>query len=164
MKNNQKKDIVKKDSDIATKKGGPYTLAERLQRQKLVSILYVQMGYSAIKIAEELGVNRNTINEDIKECLLQLADVLPNNEIESIFLLQINALRSQKALLRERVDYPLPREQWIKIHKMITDIDYKIAQMVVRVMTSKKEPKRKLTKLVQSKNKKTLDFVPKLPC
>jgi len=156
---------ITKKTKQAKKSGGPYNLTERLQRQKQVSILYIEEGYSAIKIAEKLGVNRNTVNEDIKECLLQLADEIPNNEIESIFLLQINALRAQKVQLNTRMEYPLKPEIWMKIQKLIADIDYKIAQMVVRLMTSKREPKRKLAKLVESKDAKSSeDTVPKLPC
>jgi len=146
------------------KAGGPYPITDRLQRQKLVSILYIEEGYSAVKIAEKLGVNRNTVNEDIKECLLQLADEIPNNEIESIFLLQINALRAQKTWLKERMEIFYKPENLIKIQKLITDIDYKIAQMAVRLMTSKREPKRTLAKLVESKDtKSSSDTVPKLP-
>ena len=153
-----------KKTKQAKKAGGPYPITDRLQRQKLVSILYIEEGYSAVKIAEKLGVNRNTVNEDIKECLLQLADEIPNNEIESIFLLQINALRAQKAELNAQLEHPNKPEIWIKIQKLITDIDYKIAQMVVKLMTSKREPKRKLAKLVESKDTKTSrDTVPKLP-
>jgi len=116
-----------KKTKQAKKAGGPYPITDRLQRQKLVSILYIEEGYSAVKIAEKLGVNRNTVNEDIKECLLQLADEIPNNEIESIFLLQINALRAQKVELNARLEYPNKPEIWMKIQKLITEIDYKIA-------------------------------------
>ena len=147
------------------KTGGPYPITDRLQRQKLVSILYIEEGYSAIKIAEKLGVNRNTVNEDIKECLLQLADEIPNNEIESIFLTQINALRAKKSELNEQLENPHKADTWIKIQKLITDIDYKIAQMVVKLMTTKREPKRKLAKLVESEDAKSIeDNAPKLPC
>jgi len=149
----------------AKKSGGPYPITDRLQRQKQVSVLYIEKGYSAVKIAEKLGVNRNTVNEDIKECLLQLADEIPNNEIESIFLLQINALRAQKSELSAQLENPHKAETWIQIQKMIIDIDYKIAQMVVKLMTSKRDPKRKLAKLVESKDTKSSeDTVPKLSC
>lgn len=48
------------------KKGGPYTKDERETRQKEVSRFYFEFGYSAVKIADLMKVNRNTINEDIK--------------------------------------------------------------------------------------------------
>jgi len=63
------------------------------------------------------------------------------------------------------LEFPIKPEIWIKIQKLIVDIDYKIAQMVVKLMTSKREPKRKLAKLVESKDTKSSeDTVPKLSC
>lgn len=48
------------------KKGGPYTKQEKEDRQNEVYRLHFEYGSSAVKIAEMLNVNRNTINEDIK--------------------------------------------------------------------------------------------------
>ena len=48
------------------KEGGPYTKQQQQERRKKVNELYFEKHLSALKIADILGVNRNTINEDIK--------------------------------------------------------------------------------------------------
>tara|TARA_B110000438_G_scaffold265269_1_gene278482 strand:+ start:356 stop:577 length:222 start_codon:yes stop_codon:yes gene_type:complete len=48
------------------KDGGPYSKQQQAERRKKVNELYFEKNLSALKIAEMLGVNRNTINEDIK--------------------------------------------------------------------------------------------------
>ena len=52
--------------EIVPKQGGPYTKTEQDDRRKKVYSMYFEKGFSAIKIAHELEVNRNTINQDIK--------------------------------------------------------------------------------------------------
>ncbi len=42
------------------KKGGPYTKQEKEDRQIEVNKLHFEYGYSAVKIAEMLNVNRKT--------------------------------------------------------------------------------------------------------
>jgi len=79
-------------TELEKKKGGPYTKNEQEQRRKSVRELHFEKGYSAVKISEILGINRNTINEDIKNCYMQMADEIP--EQNAFFVLkQIDRLR-----------------------------------------------------------------------
>jgi len=55
-----------KEEKTSVKKGGPYTERQRLQRQNKVYLMHFEQGYSAVIIANELGVSRNTINSDIQ--------------------------------------------------------------------------------------------------
>ena len=52
--------------EIAQKQGGPYTKSEQDERRNKVYSMYFEKGFSAIKIAIELKVNRNTINQYIR--------------------------------------------------------------------------------------------------
>ena len=59
--------VVSKQERVQNEKdGGPYTKDERTKRQNEVARLHFEYGYSAVKIAEMMKVNRNTINSDIK--------------------------------------------------------------------------------------------------
>jgi len=49
------------------KKGGPYSKKDRSLRIDHVCKLHFEYGYSAKKISELMEVNRNTINDDIKQ-------------------------------------------------------------------------------------------------
>ena len=86
------------------KKGGPYTKQEKLNRHNQVYQLYFEKDYSAVRIAEELGVNRNAINSDIKTLYLQFADELPEHEMGALFLSQLHAFKDQKARLVEKLE------------------------------------------------------------
>ena len=47
------------------KKGGPYSKKEREDRRMQVYNLHFEEDLPAVKIAEMLDVNRNTVNDDI---------------------------------------------------------------------------------------------------
>ena len=48
------------------KRGGPYTKPQQEKRRRQVHEMYFEKGRSAVGIARELGVNRNTVNEDVR--------------------------------------------------------------------------------------------------
>ena len=119
------------------KRGGPYPLKDRTERRNKVFHMYVEKGYSAARIAKELDVQRNTINSDIRECCLNLVEELPKNEVGSIFLSQLHALRYQKTRLIDKSEREIDPKTELMYDRMIIDIDHKIAQMILKMMTSK---------------------------
>jgi hypothetical protein len=50
---------------LKNKKGGPYNKADRHARRAEVYRLHFEFGYSAIRIADMMKINRNTINGDV---------------------------------------------------------------------------------------------------
>ena len=54
------------DYGNCSKTSSPYTKNEQDERRNKVYSMYFEKGFSAIKIAIELKVNRNTINQDVK--------------------------------------------------------------------------------------------------
>jgi len=122
---------------IDPKKGGPYTEQEKLIRRNKVYNLHFEKGYSALRIAEDLGVNRNTINSDIKELYIQFADELPDHEVAGLFLSQIHAFKFQKARLVEKIEKQNEPKIQMQLEKIISDIDYRIGQIVVKLMKGK---------------------------
>jgi transposase-like protein len=115
------------------KLGGPYTKPEQEERRKQVHALYFEKGFSAVKIATELGVNRNTINEDIRYWLSHIGSQMPNGSIASIVFKQIEILESQRQRLLEQVEKETEFDSKIKIEKMILEITYKIASLVAKM-------------------------------
>lgn len=72
--------VVSKQERIQNEKdGGPYTKDERTKRQNEVARLHFEYGYSAVKIAEMMKVNRNTINSDIKYLYSEIKKELKQN-------------------------------------------------------------------------------------
>ena len=118
------------------KKGGPYTEQEKLERQNKVYHLHFEKDYSAVRISEELGINRNTINSDIKELYIQFADELPNHEASGLLLSQIHAFKFQKARRVEKLEKITEPKIQVQLEKLISDIDYRIGQIVVILMPS----------------------------
>lgn len=115
------------------KKGGPYTKAEQEKRRIKVYELYFEKGYSATKIAEELGVNRNTINDDIKSWYGEMAAQIGVNNVGTILLKQIERLEIQRRRLVEQIEGLTNFEKKITVEKMIFDIDNKIAGFAAKM-------------------------------
>ena len=121
---------------IKTKKGGPYTKQEQEKRRKQVYELHFEKGSSAVSIANELDVNRNTINEDIKFWQMQIASQLEDEDLGGIILKQIERLEIQKKRLLGQLEKS-ELEQSLRIEKMIFDIDYKITGFVSKIAERK---------------------------
>jgi predicted DNA-binding protein YlxM (UPF0122 family) len=118
--------------EIAQKQGGPYTKNEQDERRKKVYSMYFEKGFSAIKIANELQVNRNTINQDVKflrSGLTQKDQIKP-----AIWLLeQKEHLEQQKDRLLELLEITKDFEQRLRVEKIILDIEGKITNLVIRI-------------------------------
>jgi len=118
--------------EIAQKQGGPYTKNEQEERRNKVYNMYFEKGFSAIKIAMELKVNRNTINQDIKflrSSLTQKDQIKP-----AIWLLeQKEHLEQQKDRLIELLEITKDFEQKLRVEKIILDIEGKITNLVIKI-------------------------------
>ena len=118
--------------EIAQKQGGPYTKNEQDERRNKVYNMYFEKGFSAIKIAIELKVNRNTINQDVKfwrSSLTQKDQIKP-----AIWLIeQKEHLEQQKDRLIELLEITKDFEQRLKVEKIILDIEGKITNLVIKI-------------------------------
>jgi|CXWL01.1.fsa_nt_gi predicted DNA-binding protein YlxM (UPF0122 family) len=118
--------------EIAQKQGGPYTKNEQDERRKKVYNMYFEKGFSAIKIAIELEVNRNTINQDVKFLRSELTQ---KDQIKpAIWLLeQKEHLEQQKDRLIELLEITKDFEQRLRVEKIILDIEGKITNLVIKI-------------------------------
>ncbi len=119
------------------KRGGPYTKQDQEHRRLEVYRLYFEEGKSAVKIAEMLNVNRNTVNEDIKFWHSQLAHEIGHQDLGSKLLEQIHRLELQRSRLLEELDKLQKFEERIVIEKMLFEIDSRLAQIFTKIAVSK---------------------------
>jgi len=117
---------------LGKKKGGPYSKKDRNLRMEKVSRLHFEYGYSANKISELLNVNRNTINNDIRNMYLTFKKYW--NKISTVSLLQshVESLLAQKRRLREELDITKKLSEKLAIEKMILQVESKIQQIQIR--------------------------------
>lgn len=125
-------DQVLKDSE--EKKGGPYTKQEQEERRDKVYELHFEKGYSAVTIAQMLGVNRNTVNTDIQYWYGQLAYQVTEKNLSGMLLKQIERLDAQRKRLYDEIEKQSDFLIKLRLEKMVLDIDNKIAGYVSKIM------------------------------
>lgn len=109
------------------KRGGPYTKQEQEQRRTKVYELYFEKGCSALKISEMLGVNRNTVNSDIRYWYTQMRAQIGGENIGGILLKEIERFEIQRKRLLEHAGQETDFAAKVVLEKMIFEIDNKIA-------------------------------------
>jgi transposase-like protein len=107
------------------KRGGPYTKPEQGKRRKRVYEMYFEKGRSAVSIARELGVNRNTVNEDIKILTNQIGDELCQESVRDFLIRHVERIDLQRERLMMQLENAEGNER-IRIEKMLLDIEMKI--------------------------------------
>ena len=118
------------------KKGGRYTKKEQEERKIQVYHLHFEENKSAIKIAELLNVNRNTINEDIRYWHLQLANEMKAQDLTAKMTKQIQRMEIQRDRLLEDLDEAESLDEKIKLEKFISDIDNRLVQLFSKMISS----------------------------
>jgi len=116
------------------KNGGPYTIKDKEERRKEVHKLHFEKGFSAVRIAEILKVNRNTINEDIKYWYSNIKEEV-KHENEDCILRQIGRLESQRSRIVNKIIENESKDV-IKYEKMLLDMDVRINNLLVKINDS----------------------------
>lgn len=112
--------------EVQSKKGGPYSKNDQQRRQTEVYRLHFDHGYSALKIAEMMKINRNTINSDIKQLYEKMSKEFSEFDAGALIIKQLNRLESQRARLFENLEGQIEMHNKLVIEKLILDIDQKI--------------------------------------
>jgi predicted DNA-binding protein YlxM (UPF0122 family) len=120
------------DFKSKNKKGGPYSQKDKDTRIEEVCRLHFEYGYSANKISELIGVNRNTINNDIKQLYLTLEKNWEKTSAVSLLQNHIVSVFAQKRRLREALDNTEKISEKLAIEKMILQVESKINQFQLR--------------------------------
>ena len=136
---------------LEKKKGRPYNKKDQDKRRGQVHTLHFEKGYSAVKIAETLGVNRNTINEDIKYGYSNIKEEV-RQENDDYVLRQIGRLESQRSRLVERITEDKVKDA-IKYEKMLMDTDVRINNLLMKINDSVIHQVKKDTSIQEDKIK-----------
>lgn len=119
------------------KNGGPYPKHEQEIRREKVFQMHFEQGYSAVKIAELLGVHRNTITSDLQSWYEELAQDRTNSNSNWLGK-QLLRLESQRTRLQEFLVDGLNLKDRLQLEKAIHQIDLSISSIIVKVETSRK--------------------------
>jgi len=123
---------------MSEKNGGPYTKPEQEERRRKVYEMHFEKSLSALKIAEALDVNRNTINDDIRYWYSELACEFDKTDIKDLFLRQYHRMESQRARLETLLEKQQDVHMSLKIERMIYDLDRAIAKIIVPIAEAQK--------------------------
>lgn len=115
-----------------SQKFAPFSKIERQKRRAEVFKLHIEYGYSAVKIAELLKVNRNTINNDIKWCYNQVRVSHPG--IIEIFKRQLYRHETQRQRLRAMLDIPCSMQERLAVERLIFELDSRLGSMVQKTI------------------------------
>jgi len=115
------------------KKGGPYSAKERRIRRERVAELFFEKGFPTLEISRMLDVNRNTVTNDLKYCNSKLAAEYNTFDVNTKFLTQLHRMEVQRRRLVDLLLKQIPFKERLVLEKMITDIDYKVLQSVIRI-------------------------------
>lgn len=119
-----------------TKRGGPYSRAERDKRQHEVYKLHFEYGYSARKISDLMKVNRNTVNGDID---YWYSKIYKNTKVFNpapTIILNLERLELQRTRLREQLDKTNAFQERLALERLIYEIDCKIMHVHNRLAES----------------------------
>jgi len=112
------------------KKGGPYSEFDREIRQKKVFMLHIEYGFPAVKIAEMMKVNRNTINEDIKACYSKLSSYFDDQSLAQSTKKQIYRFEMQRTHLLGYLGEEISLKEKLGVQRLIFELDKKILENI----------------------------------
>jgi hypothetical protein len=124
MKGNKevKKNLVKPRHKFA-----PYTRAERKERRDEVYKLHFEYGMPAIRIAELMKVDRNTINNDLKILYNRaIKEYNSENSFDDLIAKQLLRLETQRDRLGLYLSEVKDTNSKISIERLIMDNDFKV--------------------------------------
>ncbi len=140
------------------KNGGPYTQREQEERKIKVYHLHFEENKSAVKIAELLSVNRNTINDDIRYWHLQLANEMKAQNLSAKMTKQIQRMEIQRDRLLGDLENAESLTEKISIEKFISEIDNKLVQFFSKMILSGKTEMEPTVKLEEINEEEIKDF------
>ena len=118
------------------KNGGPYTKKQREERRNKVFKLHIEQGKSAVATSKILGVNRNTINEDIQFWNDKFNDDYLKYDYTSWVAKQFQRLESQRDRLIDQLKEEDTKNK-LAIEDRIYRLDVKILEFAEKILKGK---------------------------
>lgn len=123
-------------SKTIQKNGGPYSKPEQEVLRNEVFRLHFEEGFSAVRIASKLGVNRNTVNEYIKKWYSELGETkfqYSPRWLDKFFA----RLELQRTRLLQILEEKLSLKERLQIEKFLSKIDMDMSSLVVKIEASR---------------------------
>lgn len=117
------------------KKFAPYTKTERLKRRKEVYRLHFDLGVPAIRIADMMNVDKNTINNDIQLLYRELRKSQESIHFEDFYAQQMARIGSQRSRLMSYLEKTDTVEKKLAIERSIADIDFRAMAASFKIST-----------------------------
>ena len=143
------------------KKGGRCSRKEQEERRLHVYHLHFEENKSAVKIAELLGVNRNTINGDVAYWHSQLAHEINSQDLSAKMTKQFQRMEMQRDRLMEDLENTSPDERF-RIEKFISEIDNRLMQFYSKMILSGKTTLEPTVKINEMDEDEIKEFVREL--
>ena len=121
------------------KKGGRYTKKEQEERKLQVYRLHFEEETPAVEIAKLLGVNRNTINDDISYWYQRIGNQINVKGITAKIARQILLMHTQRDRMLEYLEDDESISGKIKIEKFIFDVDNKLSSIYSKMLDNHQE-------------------------
>lgn len=119
------------------KSSAPYSKKDRFARRHEVYRLHFELGYPAVRIADLMKVNRNTINSDIKYWYSKLADRFADRSFHAEMERYQVRLEIQRTRLVEDLEkHKDDLEERLSIEKLILEIDSRLNSSIVKTYTT----------------------------
>ena len=113
------------------KRGGPYTKPQQEKRREQVYQMYFEKGLSAVSIARELGVNRNTVNEDVRFLCSEISSEYRKERLSEMASGHLERFELQRERMMRLLGSAENKEK-PRIEKMVFDMDYKVFSLVTK--------------------------------
>jgi len=113
------------------KRGGPYTKPQQEKRREQVYQMYFEKGLSAVSIARELGVNRNTVNEDVRFLCSEISSEYRKERLSEMASGHLERFELQRERMMQLLESAENKEK-PRIEKIIFDMDYKVFSLVTK--------------------------------
>ena len=145
--------------DEQVKKGGRYTKREQEERKLQVYHLHFEQNKPAVKIAELLNVNRNTVNDDIIYWHQQLASEMNAQDITAKMTKQIQRMEIQRDRLLDDLEDTKNLDDKIKVERFISDMDNRLIQAFSKMILGGMESLSPRVKLEEINEDNIKEFV-----
>jgi hypothetical protein len=121
------------------KKFAPYTKAQRRKRRSEVYKLHFELGIPALRIAEIMHVDKNTIYNDLQTLYQEVTEDQDKIGYSEFFTKQLVRLETQRTRLLSYLENTKDIEKKLSIERMIADIDFKLATATLKVAHASEE-------------------------
>jgi hypothetical protein len=134
IEENKKIDLVRHGQNHKHK-FAPFTRSQRRKRRMEVYRLHFEKGIPAIRIADMMNVDRNTINNDLKILYNKaLNDYNPSEiTLDEILQKQLVRLETQRDRLGQYLYESTDLHSRITIERLISDIDFRLLGTIERL-------------------------------